>query len=133
MPVLGMIGFVLAGLGTLCGALLLLTPLTGLAAYGLMASGNSLQLGLLFVVLNALGFGLTSSAGKGKQGVNRSLRLLGGVWLALGGVSLVLLVASLAGLVAASGTLIWWLMGPAGIAAGTLVTLMGSQQPGEPD
>lgn len=131
MPVLGIIGFVLGGLGTLCGALLLLTPLTGLAAYGLMATGNSLQLGLLFLVLSALGFGLTSSAGKGKAGINRSLRMLGGIWLALGVLSLVLLVASLAGVVAASGTLIWWLMGPAGIAAGTLVTLMGSQQPGE--
>jgi hypothetical protein len=125
MRILGIAGNVLATLGMLCGLFLLLSPVTAAVAWGLLLSGKTLALGLLFVLLSWMGLVLGGMGG-GKLSADRLLSRLGSGWLLLGVLAIMALLAHLVGLINAEVTLVWWLMAAGCSLVGAIALTMGS-------
>ncbi len=126
MSIFKIIGHLIAGLGLLCGVFLLLSPLSAVAAYGLLLTGKTFAMVLLFVVLSAVGLVLAGMGGGSKAAIDRLLFQLGCAWLILGVLAIFALVLSLIGVINAEITLIWWLMAAGCSVVGTVAVVMGS-------
>ena len=129
MPIFKFIGYLIAGLGVLCGLLLLLSPLTAMAVNGLQLAAKVMSLSVLFVFLSATGIVLAGFGGGGKAAVDSVLFNVGSAWLVLGVLAILALILDLIGVVGAGVTLIWWLMAAGCLFCGAVATMMGSKSP----
>jgi len=128
MSILKIVGIFLAVLGVACGVLMLLSPIHPLDDWAALPFGKIFALGVLFVLLSAIGLIMSGLGGGGKAAIDQFLFLLGSAWLILGLLAIVALIAELIGLLHAEATLIWWLMALGCSIVGGIGVTMGARQ-----
>jgi len=121
----GILGAALMVLGFASAAALLVGPLDVLPAPARGAAAQ-FSLWLFFLAFVPAGFTLVLFT-TGKQAADALLRLTGGILLAMGFLSALGLFLGAIGVIAATGTWVWWLLFLGGILVGAAALLMGNR------